>query len=153
MAFASCVLCNVSSKIVTVKIIFRREFMSSALNLKCYIALVTCVEHLNGLCMQWVPFYWLCLTKKRAGSKPVAKLSDRSAIRKKVVFFAGSVWSWPRSEGEVGRDQEPPGDTSRHPIPWILYKTWYGQQLLKTVKYVRSVTKKIPPLRSLYLSF
>ena len=55
--------------------------------------------------------------KKRAGSKPVAKLSDRSAIRKKVVFFAGSVWSWPRSEGEVGRDQEPPGDTWRVPIP------------------------------------
>ena len=36
---------------------------------------------------------------------PVNKLSDRSAIRKKVVFFAGSVWSWPRCEGEVGRDQ------------------------------------------------
>ena len=46
----------------------------------------------------------------------MAKLSDRSAIRKKVVFFAGSVWSWPRSEGEVGRDQEPPGDTWRHPM-------------------------------------
>ena len=54
--------------------------------------------------------------KKRAGSKPVAKLSDRSAIRKKVGFFAGSVWSWPRSEGEVGGDQEPPGDTWRHPM-------------------------------------
>ena len=28
-----------------------RDFMSSALNSKCYIALVTCVEHLNGLCI------------------------------------------------------------------------------------------------------
>ena len=35
---------------------------------------------------QWVPIYWLCFTKKKAGSKPVAKLSDRSAIRKKVFF-------------------------------------------------------------------
>ena len=36
------------------------------------------------------------------------------------------------------RDQEPPGDTWRHPIPlnfFYLYKTWYGQQLLLVKKF------------------
>ena len=69
----------------------------------------------------------------------MAKLLDRSAIRKKVVFFAGSAWYWPRSEGASWRHFEAPYTLNF----FYLYKTWYGQQLLKTVKYVRSVTKKI----------
>ena len=42
---------------------------------------------------------------------PPAKLSYRSAIHKKVFFWAGSVWTLPQIQGEVGGDQEPPGDT------------------------------------------
>ena len=55
---------------------------------------------------QWVPIYWLCFTKKRAGSKPVAKLSDRSAIRKKLGFFCWIslvlAQKWRRSWGRSG---------------------------------------------------
>ena len=65
--------------------------------------------------------------------RPPAKLSYRSANLKKVVFFAGSVWTLARTQGEVGGDQEPPEDTWRHPITpqkIILVKITYGLQLL-----------------------
>ena len=56
---------------------------------------------------------------------------------KKWVFFAGSVWTLARTQGEVRGDKEPPGDTWRHPIlpKKYLYKTWYGQQLLLVKKF------------------
>ena len=43
--------------------------------------------------------------------RPPAKLSYRSAIHKKVVFGSGDAWTLPQIQGEVGGDQEPPGDT------------------------------------------
>ena len=33
----------------------------------------------------------------------------------KKWFFAGSVWTLEKTQGKVGGDQEPPGDTWRHP--------------------------------------
>ena len=49
------------------------------------------------------------------------------------VFFARSVWTLARMQEEVGGDQEPPGDTWKHPIApkkIILTKIIYGLQLL-----------------------
>ena len=48
--------------------------------------------------------------------RPPAKLSYRSAIHKKVVFGAGDAWTLPQIQGEVGGDQEPPGNTWRYPM-------------------------------------
>ena len=53
---------------------------------------------------------------------PPAKLSYRSAIHKKVVFGAGDAWTLPQIQGEVGGDQEPPGNTSQ-PSVVVLNKT------------------------------
>ena len=50
-----------------------------------------------------------------------------------MFFFAGSVWTPEKTQGEVEGDQEPPGDTWGHPIPpkkIILTKIIYGLQLL-----------------------
>ena len=47
---------------------------------------------------------------------PPAKLSYRSAIHKKVVFGSGDAWTLPQIQGEVGGDQEPPGNTWRYPM-------------------------------------
>ena len=55
-----------------------------------------------------------------------------------MVFFAGLVWTLARTQGEVGGDQEPPGDTWRHPIPpkkIILTKIIYGLQLLLVTNF------------------
>ena len=38
-------------------------------------------------------------------------IGQHSADLKKVFFFAGSVWTPEKTQGEVGGDQEPPGDT------------------------------------------
>ena len=100
-------------------------------------------RHLMHFCCvpltpQCVSIYQPGMSEKKTDPKPPPKLSYRSAIRKKVVFFAGSVWTLARTQGEVGGDQEPPGDTWRHPIPpkkIYLYKTWYGQQLLLVEKF------------------
>ena len=55
--------------------------------------------------------------RKFLWTKTPPKLSYRSAFHKKVVFFAGSVWTLARTQGEVRGDQEPPVDTWRVPIP------------------------------------
>ena len=64
-----------------------------------------------------VSFWKPGMSEKKTDPKPPLKLSYRSAMRKKVVFFAGSVWTLARTQGEVGGEQEPPEDTWRHPIP------------------------------------
>ena len=46
---------------------------------------------------------------------PGGKWSYRSAIHQKVRLFAGSVCPWPQGQAEVGRDQDPPGNTSHGP--------------------------------------
>ena len=60
---------------------------------------------------------------------PGAKLSHRSAIRGKVRLFAGSVWSWPQGQAEVGRDQEHPGNTSHGPNMLKFGQTCYNYML------------------------
>ena len=57
----------------------------------------------------------LLISKIYRDMRPPAKLSYRSAFHKKVVFGAGDAWTLPQIQGEVGGDQEPPGDTWRHP--------------------------------------
>ena len=56
------------------------------------------------------------LTKIYPDMEPPAKLSCRSAIHKKVVLAAGDAWTLPQIQGEVGGDQEPPGNTWRYPM-------------------------------------
>ena len=63
----------------------------------------------------------LQITESPPNTKPPPKLSYRSALHKKVFFFAGSVWTLARTQGEVRGDQEPPGDTWRYPIPLFIY--------------------------------
>jgi len=58
----------------------------------------------------------LLISKIDRDMRPPAKLSYRSAIHKKVVFGAGDAWTLPQIQGEVGGDQEPPGNTSRYPM-------------------------------------
>ena len=61
-----------------------------------------------------VPLREKSFTKIYPDMGPPAKLSYRSAIHKKVVFGAGDAWTLPQIQGEVGGDQEPPGNTSRY---------------------------------------
>ena len=56
------------------------------------------------------------ILKSPTWTGPGGKLTYRSAIHQKVRLFAGSVCPWPQGQAEVGRDQEPPGDTSHAPI-------------------------------------
>ena len=58
----------------------------------------------------------LLISKIDRDMRPPAKLSYRSAIHKKVVFGAGDAWTLPQIQGEVGGDQEPPGNTWRYPM-------------------------------------
>ena len=58
----------------------------------------------------------LLISKIYRDMRPPAKLSYRSAIHKKVVFGAGDAWTLPQIQGEVGGDQEPPGNTWRYPM-------------------------------------
>ena len=58
----------------------------------------------------------LLISKIYRDMRPPAKLSYRSAIHKKVVFGAGDAWTLPQIQGEVGGDQEPPGNTWRCPM-------------------------------------
>ena len=57
---------------------------------------------------------------------PLGKLSYRSSIHKKVVFGARDAWTLPQIQGEVGGDQEPPGNTWRYPMgsKIFLLKGW-----------------------------
>ena len=77
------------------------------------------------------------MSEKKTDPKPPPKLSYRSAIRKKVVFFAGSVWTLARTQGEVGGDQEPPGDTWG--APYTPEKNYTYQNHIWTTTFV---TKK-----------
>ena len=63
-----------------------------------------------------VPLREESFTKIYPDMGPPAKLSYRSAIHKKVVFGAGDAWTLPQIQGEVGGDQEPPGNTWRYPM-------------------------------------
>ena len=65
---------------------------------------------------QRVSIYYLLISKIYPDMRPPAKLSYRSAIHKKVVFGAVRAWTLPQIQGEVGGDQEPPGNTSRYPM-------------------------------------
>ena len=65
---------------------------------------------------QRVSIYYLLISKIYYDMRPPAKLSYRSANLKKVFFGAWSVWTLPQIQGEVGGDQEPPGNTSRYPM-------------------------------------
>ena len=65
---------------------------------------------------QRVSIYYLLISKIYRDMRPPAKLSYRSAIHKKVVFGAGDAWTLPQIQGEVGGDQEPPGNTWRYPM-------------------------------------
>ena len=58
----------------------------------------------------------LLISKIDRDMRPPAKLSYRSAIHKKVVFGSGDAWTLPQIQGEVGGDQEPPGNTWRYPM-------------------------------------
>ena len=53
-------------------------------------------------------FLWLLTT---------AKIVEWGSHSQKSGFFARSVWTLARMQGEVGGDQEPPGDTWKYPIP------------------------------------
>jgi len=63
-----------------------------------------------------VPLREKSFTKIYPDMGPPEKLSYRSAIHKKVVFGAGDAWTLPQIQGEVGGDQEPPGNTWRYPM-------------------------------------
>ena len=63
-----------------------------------------------------VPLREKSFTKIYPDMGPPAKLSYRSAIHKKVVFGSGDAWTLPQIQGEVGGDQEPPGNTWRYPM-------------------------------------
>ena len=65
---------------------------------------------------QRVSIYYLLISKIDRDMRPPAKLSYRSAIHKKVVFGSGDAWTLPQIQGEVGGDQEPPGNTWRYPM-------------------------------------
>ena len=67
----------------------------------------------------------LKILKSPTWTGPGAKLSYRSAIHGKVRLFAGSVWSWPQGQAEVGRDQEHPGNTSHGPNKLKFGQTYY----------------------------
>ena len=67
-------------------------------------------------CTQRVSIYYLLISKIDRDMRPPAKLSYRSAIHKKVVFGSGDAWTLPQIQGEVGGDQEPPGNTWRYPM-------------------------------------
>ena len=56
----------------------------------------------------------LLISKIDRDMRPPEKLSYRSAIHKKVVFGSRDAWTLPQIQGEVGGDQEPPGDTWRY---------------------------------------
>ena len=63
-----------------------------------------------------VLLWFLLISKIDRDMRPPAKLSYRSAIHKKVVFGSGDAWTLLQIQGEVGGDQEPPGNTSRYPM-------------------------------------
>ena len=65
---------------------------------------------------QRVSIYWESFSKIYPDTGPPAKLSYRSAIHKKVVFGYGDAWTLPQIQGEVGGDQDPPGNTWRYPM-------------------------------------
>ena len=67
----------------------------------------------------------LLISKIYPDMRPPAKLSYRSAIHKKVVFGAVRAWTLPQIQGEVGGDQEPPGNTSRYPTASKKKITYY----------------------------
>ena len=70
-------------------------------------------------------FFKLKILRSPTWTGPGAKLSYRSAILGKVRLFAGSVWSWPQGQAEVGRDQEHPGNTSHGPNKLKFGQTYY----------------------------
>ena len=74
------------------------------------------IVHLSINHTQRVSIYYLLISKIYPDMRPPAKLSYRSAIHKKVVFGAVRAWTLPQIQGEVGGDQEPPGNTSRYPM-------------------------------------
>ena len=73
-------------------------------------------QSLQSLHGHSVPLREKSFTKIYPDIGPPAKLSYRSAIHKKEVFGAGDAWTLPQIQGEVGGDQEPPGNTWRYPM-------------------------------------
>ena len=74
---------------------------------------------------------------------------NRSADLKKVGFFAGSVWTPEKTQGEVGGDQKPLGDTWRHPMaPKIFFSIKiflvYKLLLVKIFKFYKVKIEKWP---------
>ena len=93
---------------------------TAAFDYSCRLTFL-CSASAGAICLNAGSLFTVCLylegqiTEISYDFQPPPKLFNRSADLKKVFFFAGSVWTPEKTQGEVGGDQEPPGDTWRHP--------------------------------------